>query len=293
MLRLFRFLVVGCSFSFMFLMGYFAPGAQAQSLYEDITHAFLPDDITYVMAGEIRVPIFESPSALPISRGAAIILADASPTGLSIGDARHLASLLNEKGWHAVVSPVSFTLEEEPDLPVDEAIHPKSDSRLQRQSYVSSSQHLTILINALNTHLESHQGFRMNIAYGMQAAQLLDLGSKGIIPSPDTLVAITPFWPNADINRGVPEFIAGTEFPVLDLSINDTLARTIITSVTTLLALLSIFILGGEILRGFSFAMILGVLIGTYSSIFVAAPILKFFKVTYKTLEKKDEKIVP
>jgi hypothetical protein len=62
----------------------------------------------------------------------------------------------------------------------------------------------------------------MNIAYGMQAAQLLDLGSKGIIPSPDTLVAITPFWPNADINRGVPEFIAGTEFPVLDLSINDT-----------------------------------------------------------------------
>ena len=80
---------------------------------------------------------------------------------------------------------------------------------------------------------------------------------------------------------------------IADLSINDTLARTIITSVTTLLALLSIFILGGEILRGFSFAMILGVLIGTYSSIFVAAPVLKFFKVSYKTLEKKEEKIVP
>ena len=80
---------------------------------------------------------------------------------------------------------------------------------------------------------------------------------------------------------------------ITDLSINDTLARTIITSVTTLLALLSIFILGGEILRGFSFAMILGVIIGTYSSIFVASPILKFFKVTYKTLEKKEEKIVP
>ena len=80
---------------------------------------------------------------------------------------------------------------------------------------------------------------------------------------------------------------------IANLSINDTLARTIITSVTTLLALLSIFILGGEILRGFSFAMILGVLIGTYSSIFVASPILKFFKVTYKTLEKEEEKIVP
>ena len=80
---------------------------------------------------------------------------------------------------------------------------------------------------------------------------------------------------------------------IADLSINNTLARTIITSVTTLLALLSIFILGGEILKGFSFAMILGVVIGTYSSIFVASPMLKFFKVTYKTLEKEEEKIVP
>ena len=80
---------------------------------------------------------------------------------------------------------------------------------------------------------------------------------------------------------------------IADLSINDTLARTIITSMTTLLALLSIFILGGEILRGFSFAMIMGVIIGTYSSIFVASPMLKFFKVTYKTLEKEEEKIVP
>ena len=80
---------------------------------------------------------------------------------------------------------------------------------------------------------------------------------------------------------------------IANLSINETLARTIITSVTTLLALVSIYILGGEILRGFSFAMILGVLIGTYSSIFVASPILKILKVSYKTLEKDDEKIVP
>ncbi len=80
---------------------------------------------------------------------------------------------------------------------------------------------------------------------------------------------------------------------VSNLSINETLARTIITSITTLLALVSIYILGGEILRGFSFAMILGVIIGTYSSIFVAAPILKFFKVSYKTLEKEEDKIVP
>ncbi len=80
---------------------------------------------------------------------------------------------------------------------------------------------------------------------------------------------------------------------VSNLSINETLSRTIITSITTLLALISIYILGGEILRGFSFAMILGVIIGTYSSIFVASPILKFLKVSYKTLEKEEEKILP
>jgi preprotein translocase subunit SecF len=80
---------------------------------------------------------------------------------------------------------------------------------------------------------------------------------------------------------------------IANLSITETLSRTIITSITTLLALVSIYVLGGEILKGFSFAMILGVLIGTYSSIFVAAPVLKFFKVSYKTLEKEEENIVP
>ena len=65
---------------------------------------------------------------------------------------------------------------------------------------------------------------------------------------------------------------------VSDISINETLSRTLITSVTTLLALFSIFILGGEILKGFSFAMIVGVFIGTYSSIFIASPVLKYLK---------------
>ena len=61
---------------------------------------------------------------------------------------------------------------------------------------------------------------------------------------------------------------------LLDLAVNKTLSRTVMTSVTTLLALLSLFIFGGEVIRGFTFAMIWGVIIGTYSSIFVAAPLL-------------------
>ena len=76
---------------------------------------------------------------------------------------------------------------------------------------------------------------------------------------------------------------------IADISVNETLSRTVITSLTTLLALFSIFILGGEVLKGFSFAMILGVIIGTYSSIFVASPVLNYFKVTQKTLLKEDD----
>lgn len=61
---------------------------------------------------------------------------------------------------------------------------------------------------------------------------------------------------------------------VLNLSINETLSRTVMTSVTTLLALISLYILGGDVIRGFVFAMIWGVIVGTYSSVFVASAIL-------------------
>jgi len=78
-------------------------------------------------------------------------------------------------------------------------------------------------------------------------------------------------------------------FNLTNISINETLSRTIITSVTTLLALLSIYFLGGEILKGFSLAMILGVIFGTYSSIYIANPILVLLKVSQRTIVKEDK----
>ena len=78
-------------------------------------------------------------------------------------------------------------------------------------------------------------------------------------------------------------------FELTNISINQTLSRTIITSATTLLALLSIFIFGGEILKGFSLAMILGVIFGTYSSIYIANPILVILKVSQRTIVKEDK----
>ena len=77
---------------------------------------------------------------------------------------------------------------------------------------------------------------------------------------------------------------------ISDISTNETLSRTVITSLTTLLALLSIYFFGGEILKGFSFAMIIGVIIGTYSSIFVATPILNYSKVSQKSVLKGEDK---
>ena len=78
-------------------------------------------------------------------------------------------------------------------------------------------------------------------------------------------------------------------FELTNISINETLSRTIITSITTLIALLSIYFFGGQILKGFSLAMILGVIFGTYSSIYIANPILVLLNVSQKTVIKEDK----
>ncbi len=78
-------------------------------------------------------------------------------------------------------------------------------------------------------------------------------------------------------------------YEITNIAINETLSRTIITSITTLLALVSIFIFGGAILKGFSFAMILGVIIGTYSSIYIANPILVRLNISQKTILKEEK----
>ena len=79
-------------------------------------------------------------------------------------------------------------------------------------------------------------------------------------------------------------------FELTNISINETLSRTIITSMTTLLALLAIYLFGGEILKGFSLAMILGVIFGTYSSIYIANTVLVRLRVSQKTIIRGDDK---
>ncbi len=76
---------------------------------------------------------------------------------------------------------------------------------------------------------------------------------------------------------------------LLNLSLNQTLARTIMTSVTTLLALLSLFFFGGEVLRGFTSAMIWGVFVGTYSSVFIASPVLLYLNLDRSHMQLSEE----
>ncbi len=76
---------------------------------------------------------------------------------------------------------------------------------------------------------------------------------------------------------------------LLDLSINETLSRTILTSSVTAVSVLALYLFGTEAIHGFSFAMLFGIFIGTYSSVFVAAPLLLYFGISRETVTGKAE----
>lgn len=76
---------------------------------------------------------------------------------------------------------------------------------------------------------------------------------------------------------------------LLDLSMNQTLSRTVLTGLTTLLALISLYLFGGEVIRSFTLAMIFGIVVGTYSSIFVAGPLLILFRLRPEGFESEDK----
>ncbi|MFN1834639.1 protein translocase subunit SecF [Balneola sp. MJW-20] len=84
----------------------------------------------------------------------------------------------------------------------------------------------------------------------------------------DTVVVFDRIRENSNVHKGM-DYI-----PMVNKSLNDTLSRTVITSVTTLFVVLVLFIFGGEVLKGFSFALIIGIILGTYSSLFVASALV-------------------
>ena len=89
------------------------------------------------------------------------------------------------------------------------------------------------------------------------------------------------------IRENINENVKGTIEQVANISLNQTLSRTVITSLTTLLVLLTLYLFGGDILEKFAFALLIGVMVGTYSSIFVASPVMLYLEKKYKN--KKDK----
>ena len=80
------------------------------------------------------------------------------------------------------------------------------------------------------------------------------------------------------IRENIPKYMKKTLKEIVNLSLNETLSRTVITSLTTMMVVVILFIWGGEVINLFAFALIAGVFIGTYSSIFVASPVMLYFE---------------
>lgn len=200
------------------------------SLHDDLFNQYLPGELTEIMVGENTVPVYESPAATPLTRGVAIILADVSPLGLTFGQGKQLSDALSEKGWHVVLSlmPVlgydAATASENIDAEAgntDIQPHPRQDYRTPSLDYTAYRQQLTLLLGAIEQHTQSHQGFRMVIAQGLSAAAYLDSASAGTTATPNTFVAITPFWPQSDINDRIAGQVANAAFPILDISFSE------------------------------------------------------------------------
>lgn len=95
------------------------------------------------------------------------------------------------------------------------------------------------------------------------------------------------------IRENLRKFKKMPVFEVLNNSINQTLSRTLMTSITTMLALIALWIFGGEVIRGFVNALIFGIIIGTYSSIFVASPILTFMNIHHTRISHDPDSDKP
>ena len=89
------------------------------------------------------------------------------------------------------------------------------------------------------------------------------------------------------IRENIKKLRSATFFDIINISINETLSRTILTGSTTLMVLIVLFFLGGQVIHDFAFALLVGILIGTYSSIFIAAPILLEWEARTGTKKKK------
>ena len=228
----------------------FSPIAAFGDYFTDISHGFALGEVQELLVGERVVPIIEVEPQTPLSQGVAVILVEPFLSSFSLSQSKELAGYLSEKGWRVVISPFNLNMMptesgiEPADTSVQGAdtqpaadpsaaeqasgssgqsnsvIHPRSTSLTQYFDFEQTSDKLTEQLIALNNRLQNVQGYRLVVAQGMLAATFLDATSNDLAFEPDSLVTISPYWPEADVNKSISDLVANTSFPVLDLSID-------------------------------------------------------------------------
>ncbi len=194
--------------------------SQVETLSEDLARRFQPEELEQVLVGELTLSVIPQESAVPLSRGVAILLVDAGYQGLRLSAAQQLANQLNQWGWHTLIAPslldVSLVAEQSAE---NAMVHPRSSSQQAWYDYDRTKTELSLLVTALYNHASSHKGFKLLVSQGMTAAHLIELASQEQIPSPDSMVVISPFWPDRRKNLAIGESLAQTDFPVLDINL--------------------------------------------------------------------------
>ena len=183
---------------------------------------------------------------------------------------------------------LTAALGETPNLRRVESVGPKIGKELQQDALVAIGLALMMILFYI--------GFRFDAYYALGSVValihdvLITLGIFSLLAYEINLSIIAAFLTIVGyslndtivvfdrIRENIPKHLKKTLQEVVNLSINETLSRTIITSLTTMMVVVILFIWGGEVINLFAFALIVGVFIGTYSSIFVASPVMLYFE---------------
>ncbi|TCT04592.1 protein translocase subunit SecF [Aquabacter spiritensis] len=276
---------VACFFAFGFNLGIDFRGGtliEAQSSQAQADISSLREHLGDLDLGDVQIQEFGSPRDVLIRIG---------QTGA------------DEAAQQAIIAKVSTALGSEYGIRRVEAVGPSVSAELVRQSI------LALLLGAVAVLIYLWFRFEWQFAIGAIATTAHDvfvtlamysiLGIDFDLTSIAAILTIMGYSLNDtvvvyDRIREMLRRYKKMPLPtLLDVAVNATFSRTIITSLTTLFAAMALYFFGGEVLRGFSLAMMVGVLIGTYSSIFIAAPMLIHLGLRATTVEPDVEETGP
>ena len=231
----------------LFISGELFAQEKDQQMLADLQRNLMPDKMEVLLAGEREVALLINESTTPITRGVAILMGETGYSPLSQHSLAPLAGLLNDYGWVTMIMATpstgfyNYQVEETPagsgetsqgdtqtnteqsspsqnDSSRPEPVHPKQGLvGIEQGDFERQEQQLLQQLQAVVQRTQQYPGFFLVIAQGTTAAWLSKLYSEKRLDTPDALVIVSPFWPDRQYNMLLPELIAKTEFPVLDI----------------------------------------------------------------------------